>query len=249
MRPLELDHPNRVLADEPGSECSPAGPSDCLPRMRKTRPDITILALFRSPALRMNRTARLLSLGRTLPESRLRRLPFGILSRCQLPRPNCQRTKRADEATRTPVHGTPTARDCHGQRFAPAATLSAIRTGPRPTTPIDPADTATLWSESASPMESRAAKREPIPESLGSAASVRKINGRVRHRQAAGKNDEKIGLSGEKRWYKGFRSGTSMRASPPPCRLRKPIYGPGFPFCRPGCWRVAWLGRFSRLRG
>ena len=95
MRPLELDHPNRVLANEPGFECSPAGPSDCLPRMRKTRPDITILALFRSPALRMNRTARLLSLGRTLPESRLRRVPFGILSRCQLPRPNCQRTKRA----------------------------------------------------------------------------------------------------------------------------------------------------------
>ena len=101
MRPLELDHPNRVLANEPGSECSPAGPSDCLPRTRKTRPDITILALFRSPALRIARMTRLLSLGRTLPESRLRRLPFGILSRCQLPRPNCQGTKQAGSASST----------------------------------------------------------------------------------------------------------------------------------------------------
>ena len=143
MRPLELDHPNRVLANEPGSECSPAGPSNCLPQTRRARPGITILALFRSPALRIDRTTRLLSLGRTLPESRLRRLPFGILSRCQLPRPNCQRTKRADEATRTSVHATSTARDCHGQRFAPAATLTAIRTGPRPTTSTVPTDTAT----------------------------------------------------------------------------------------------------------
>ena len=109
----------------------------------KLSPALTILALFGSPALRIARTTRLLSLGRTLPESRLRRLPFGILSRCQLPRPNCQRTKRADEATRTSVHGTPTARDCHGQRFAPAATLSAIRTGPRPTTSTAPTDTDT----------------------------------------------------------------------------------------------------------
>ena len=151
MRPLELDHPNRVLADEPGFECSPAGPSDCLPRMRKTRPDITILALFRSPALRPGRTTELLSLGRTLPESRLRRLSFGILSRCQLPRPNCQRTKRAAEATRTSVHGTPTARDCHGQRFAPAAKRSAIRTGPRPTNHAEPAKTATEVDRNSQP--------------------------------------------------------------------------------------------------
>lgn len=144
MRPLELDHPNRVLANEPGSECSPAGPSDCLPQTRKTRPDITILALFRSPALRIARTTKLLSLGRTLPENRLRRLSFGILSRCQLPRPNCQRTKRADDVPHTFVPDTPAARDCHGQRFAPAAVFLAIRTGPRPTTHIVPADTATF---------------------------------------------------------------------------------------------------------
>jgi len=41
------------------------------------------------------RRTRLLSLGRTLPASVLRTDAFGILSRCQLPRPNCQRTKRA----------------------------------------------------------------------------------------------------------------------------------------------------------
>ena len=44
---------------------------------------------------------------------------------------------------RTSVPDTPAARDCHGQRFAPAAKKSAIRTGPRPTTPFAPTDTAT----------------------------------------------------------------------------------------------------------
>jgi hypothetical protein len=65
----------------------------------------TILALKRGSFPAVARAKRSSSLGRTLPESRLRRLPFGILSRCQLPRPNCQRTKRADVATCTCVRG------------------------------------------------------------------------------------------------------------------------------------------------
>ena len=131
--------------------------------MRKARPDTTILALFRSPAPRITRTTGLLSLGRTLPESRLRRLPFGILSRCQLPRPNCQRTKRADDVPRTFVPGTPAARDCHGQRFAPAAKNRHPERASTHDVRQTPATLPRKWTRPAGSTGSRAAKREPIP--------------------------------------------------------------------------------------
>ncbi len=108
-----------MLANEPAFGFATAGLSDCPSRSRRTQPGLTILAHKRGLSPAVTRAKWPSSLGRTLPESRLRRLPFGILSRCQLPRPNCQGTKRADDATHTSVHGTTAARDCHGQRFVP----------------------------------------------------------------------------------------------------------------------------------
>ena len=65
-----------------------------------------------------------LSLGRTLPGVRLRTDPFGILSRCQLPRPNCQRTKQADDITRSDER---TARTCMGRGSTDPGKAKAIR--------------------------------------------------------------------------------------------------------------------------
>ena len=63
------------------------------------------------------------------------------------------KNKRADEATRTSVHGTPAARDCHGQRFAPATTWRSSGPGldPRPppslpTPPLIWRSQPTRWS-------------------------------------------------------------------------------------------------------
>jgi hypothetical protein len=70
MRPLELDHPNRKLANEPCLGCRAPFPIF-------TGKATIILALYSCLAdVAVHETLRL---GRTLPEDRLRRSPFGIL--------------------------------------------------------------------------------------------------------------------------------------------------------------------------
>jgi hypothetical protein len=52
-----------------------------------------LISVTRTPPIAGRVACRKSSLGRTLPETGLRPGSFGILSRCQLPRPNCQGTK------------------------------------------------------------------------------------------------------------------------------------------------------------
>jgi hypothetical protein len=82
-------------------------------------------------------------LGRTPQAARQLTGPYGILSRCQLPRPNCQRTKQADRngIAAPQMETTPprSAHDllrhhCHGQRFDSVGQPKGhtIRNGPQP---------------------------------------------------------------------------------------------------------------------
>ena len=89
---------------------------------------------IRSRSCGLTRKNRLLSLGRTLPAPVLRTDAFGILSRCQLPRPNCQGTKRA---VGTPAYGTTYWRlvSLSWTEVRLAASETTQRTGPQPTTP------------------------------------------------------------------------------------------------------------------
>ena len=73
MRPLELDHPNRKLANEPRRGC--LLPSRFLAETQEGN-DFS-RSSYSSPEDVAVRGV--LRLGRTLPEDRLRRSPFGIL--------------------------------------------------------------------------------------------------------------------------------------------------------------------------
>ena len=128
------------------------------------------------------------SLGRTLPVPALRTGTFGILSRCQLPRPNCQRTKRA--ATRRRLYaGVKTARELVMDRGSNRDASAPVRASTH-----DHPDS--IGSPKGGPTQSRAAheRQQEATKILGMIAATSDLRNRsrtVRERQEPEKNGPK----------------------------------------------------------
>ena len=133
------------------------------------------------------------SLGRTLPVPALRTGTFGILSRCQLPRPNCQRTKQAATRRRLDA-GVVTARELVMDRGSNRNAIAPDRASTH-----DHPDS--IGSPDGVPTQSRAAHEQlqDTAEFDSTVPALRNPSGTVRERQEPEKNRAEIPISPERR--------------------------------------------------